>query len=107
MSSKPLNAPRTRPDVQRRAWSWIVEQAAFLAVLLVLAGAFVALIIAPGRWGRVSGVVGVAVLLAGLLRAVVPPRRVGMLAVRARWIDVVVYLAVGGAILAVDLRLHA
>ncbi|HKC28594.1 MAG TPA: DUF3017 domain-containing protein [Jatrophihabitans sp.] len=106
MLLKPLNAPRTRPDVLRRGWAWFVEQIPFVAVLLVLAGAFIALIFAPRHWSRVSGVMGVALLLAGVLRAVVPPRRVGMLAVRARWIDVATYLAVGVAILAVDIRLH-
>ena len=89
-----------------RAWRWIAEQKAFLVVLVVLGAAFIYLIAAPGRWGRGSGVVAVAVLLAGLFRSVLPTERVGMLAVRSRAVDVVTYLVLGGLILAVDLRLH-
>jgi hypothetical protein len=89
-----------------RILRWATEQAAFLAVLLVLAAAFVYLIVDPGRWGRGSGVVAVAVLLAGVLRGLLPTGRVGQLAVRARWFDSVCYLVLGGVILAVDIRLH-
>ena len=89
-----------------RAWRWILSQVAFLVVIAVLAAAFLYLLIVPGRWGRVSGVVAVAVLLAGAIRAALPTSRVGLLAVRARWIDAVLYLALGGLILAVDIRLH-
>ena len=48
-----------------------------------------------------------AVLVAGVLRAVVPVSRIGLLAVRSRWFDTAAYLVLGGLILAVDLRLHA
>jgi hypothetical protein len=54
----------------------------------------------------VSGVVAVAVLLAGLLRAVLPTPRAGLLAVRGRWVDTVLYLVLGGLILGLDIRLH-
>jgi hypothetical protein len=90
-----------------RALHWILEQLAFLAVLVVLGAAFGYLVLEPGRWGRSSGVVSVAVLLAGVLRAVLPTSRAGLLAVRARWLDAACYLALGGVILAVDIRLHA
>jgi hypothetical protein len=93
--------------VLNRARQWIADQFAFLAVVLVLAAAFVYLIIEPGRWGRTSGIVAVAVLVAGLLRAVLPASRVGMLAVRSRLFDAACYLALGGLILGVDLRLHS
>jgi hypothetical protein len=93
--------------VLSRALRWITEQLAFLLVLAVLAAAFGYLLVEPGRWGRTSGVVAAAVLLAGVLRAVLPLARVGMLAVRSRWLDSACYLVLGGVILAVDLRLHA
>jgi Protein of unknown function (DUF3017) len=89
-----------------RAWRWVRSQVAFLTVLAVLAAAFLYLLFVPGRWGRVTGVVAVAMLLAGLLRVTLPTARAGLLAVRARWIDTVLYLALGGLILAVDIRLH-
>ena len=90
----------------RRALRWIEDQLAFLVVLVILAAAFVYLILEPGRWGRGSGVVAVAVLLAAALRVTLSTHRAGMLAVRARWLDSVAYLALGGVILVVDIRLH-
>jgi hypothetical protein len=42
-----------------------------------------------------------------VLRAVLPPARVGLLVVRARWIDVLAYAAMGGVILGVAIRLHS
>jgi len=102
---KPPNALYRR-DVLARAWAWVVEQLAFLVVLLVLAAAFVYLIVEPGRWGRGSGVVAIGMLLAAVLRVGLPTERAGLLAVRARWLDVAAYIVFGGVILAVDIRLH-
>jgi hypothetical protein len=93
--------------VLNRALHWIVEQLAFLAVLVVLAAAFGYLIVEPDRWRRGSGLVSVAVLLAGVLRALLPGTRVGLLAARSRWVDAACYLALGGVMLAVDIRLHS
>jgi len=90
-----------------RALRWTGAQLAFLLVLAVLASAFAYLLAAPHRTGRVTGLFAAAMLLAGLERAVLPTARVGLLAVRARWVDVVLYLVIGGVILALDLRLHA
>ena len=89
-----------------RALRWTGAQLAFLAVLAVLAVAFAYLMAAPHRTGRVTGIIGAAMLLAGLERAVLPTRRVGLLAVRARWVDVVLYWVIGGVILGLDIRLH-
>jgi hypothetical protein len=93
--------------VLNRALRWITEQIAFLSVLLVLAAAFVYLLVEGGRWGSTAGIVAAGVLLAAVLRAVLPLGRVGMLAVRSRWFDAACYMALGGVILAIDLRLHA
>jgi hypothetical protein len=86
---------------------WVTAQLAFLAVLAVLAAAFCYLLVDPNRTARVTGLFAAAMLFAGVLRAVVPEARVGLLAVRSRWVDVVVYLALGGVILGLDIRLHA
>jgi hypothetical protein len=91
----------------QRAWQWTLEQLAFLAVLVLLGAAFVYLIVEPGHWRRGSGVIAVATLLAAVLRAVLPQSRAGLLAVRARWIDVVAYAVMGGAILGLAIRLHS
>jgi hypothetical protein len=89
-----------------RAKQWTIEQLAFLTVLVVLAAAFVYLLVEPGHWRRGSGAVAAAVLLAAVLRAVLPQARAGLLVVRARWLDVVAYVVMGGAILGVAIRLH-
>jgi hypothetical protein len=85
---------------------WIREQALFLLVLLALLAGFIYLVVGPGHWRRSTFLMGCAMVLAGVLRASAPPSRVGLLAVRARWIDTVVYVLLGGVVLAVDLRLH-
>jgi DUF3017 family protein len=85
---------------------WLREQVLFLLVLAVFAGGFGYLIYGHGHWVRSTFVMGCAMVLAGGLRAAVPASRVGLLAVRARWIDALVYLALGGVVLAVDIRLH-
>ena len=89
-----------------RVRGWISEQLASVSVLVVVAAAFGYLLVDPGRWRRSSGVIAVAMLLAAVLRAVLPPPRAGLLAVRSRWLDVAIYLALGGLILAVDIQLH-
>ncbi|HEV7204029.1 MAG TPA: DUF3017 domain-containing protein [Jatrophihabitans sp.] len=90
----------------RRARHWIGEQFAFLLILAGVGAAFLYLLIAGGHWRRGTAAISVVVLLAGLLRLTLPTPRVGLLAVRNRWIDTFCYLVLGGLILAVDLRLH-
>lgn len=67
-------------------------------VVLVVAGAFV--LVLADRWRRGALVLGGAMLLAALLRAVVSPDRVGLLAVRGRGFDVAAMTVVGVAIIA-------
>ena len=90
-----------------RSARWIRDQLAFLAVLAVLAAAFGYLVVESGRWGRMSGGVAVALLLAGVLRGALPTRLVGMLAIRGRTVDTVTFLLLGGLVLAIDIRLHS
>lgn len=92
--------------VLNRALRWMAEQFAFLVVLVLIVAGFLYLIIEPGRWGRMSGVVAVAVLLGGVLRAALPTARVGLLAVRSRLVDCLLYFVLGGLILGLDIRLH-
>ncbi|SHG01405.1 Protein of unknown function [Jatrophihabitans endophyticus] len=89
-----------------RSWRWIREQLAFLIVLAGVVAAFGYLLVEPGHWRRGTMALGVVVLVAGVLRLTMPTARVGLLAVRSRWLDTVVYLVLGGLILAVDIRLH-
>jgi Protein of unknown function (DUF3017) len=89
-----------------RARRYLGEQFAFLIVLAGMLAAFGALIVAPGHWRRGTAVIAAAMLSAALLRLVLPPARVGMLAVRGRVTDVVCFVVLGGVILGADLRLH-
>ncbi len=93
-------------SVVDRVRLWVREQAAFLAALVVLLLAFAYLVIEPGRWSRATGIISLAMLLAGVLRGALAERRVGLLAVRGRVVDTLSYLLLGGALLAVDIRLH-
>jgi Protein of unknown function (DUF3017) len=80
-------------------------EAPFLTVIAIVAFAVVYLAVAPTHWLRGSGMVAAGLLLAGLLRAVLPRRRAGMLAVRARWWDICCYLSLAVAIIATGLAL--
>jgi hypothetical protein len=78
----------------------------FLLVIAAVLGAVLFLLISPGHWRRATLVIAVALLAAGLGRLVLPDARAGSLAIRNRWWDAACYLAIGGVILAVDIRLH-
>jgi hypothetical protein len=68
-------------------------------LLVVLAVAAVGLLLVALDGFRVgSALLGVAVLLAGLARASLPARRVGLLVVRGRPFDVLVLLVMGVAL---------
>ena len=69
-----------------------------LAVLLVVAAAFV--LVLADRWRRGALVLGGAMVLAALLRAVLSPDRVGLLAVRGKGFDVAAMALVGATIIA-------
>ena len=71
---------------------------------LVLVGVATGLgIISTGHWRRGSFAFGAAVVGAGLLRAVLPPRVAGLLVVRSRWFDVIATLVAGAAIMVLSL----
>jgi hypothetical protein len=53
---------------------------------------------AAGWWRLGAWVIAAGVLLAGLLRLVLPARRAGLLAVRSRRLDVTLLLGLGGAL---------
>jgi hypothetical protein len=90
---------------RRRVIHSLVKQRAFLAVLAVVIAAFIYLTISPDHWRRGSIVIGFAMLLAGVLRAALPETEVGLLAVRGRWRDALIYLALGAVIVEVVIRL--
>jgi hypothetical protein len=84
----------TPPQGPRREW----------AIALVLAGAGAALAVLAADYWRLGGVgLGADMCLAGLLRAVVPPRHLGLLVIRGRAVDVVTMLGGGLAMIALVL----
>jgi hypothetical protein len=85
---------------------WVREQLCFLVVLAGITAGFAYLLLTTGHWRRSTGVMGASLLLAAVLRAFVPVRRVGLLAVRGRWRDTAVYAVLGALVLAMDLRLQ-
>jgi hypothetical protein len=76
----------------------LTRELPLLAVLLAVAGGLVLGLMSRWRVGAV--VLGGAVLLAALLRLVLPARRAGLLVVRSRRLDVAVLLVLGVGLVA-------
>ncbi|WP_460864272.1 DUF3017 domain-containing protein [Rhodococcus aerolatus] len=78
-----------------RTGGWRVH-VPFAVVLLVVLAAFA--LVATDRWRRGATVLGAALVLAAGLRALLSEERAGLLAVRARIPDVLVYGGLGVAL---------
>ena len=88
----------TRPPLYTRRpfLAGLLRQLPLLAVLVAVAVGLG--MVALEHWRRGLLVVGLALVGAGLLRLVLPVRRVGFLAVRSRPVDVALMLATGVAV---------
>lgn len=75
----------------------VAEQLPFAVVMLVVVAGLVR--IAQYYWREGTSLIGGALVLASLLRAVLPGDRVGLLAIRNRGVDVLSYGGFGLAIL--------
>jgi uncharacterized YccA/Bax inhibitor family protein len=84
----------------------VTRQAPFLSVLGLLAVAVLYLTFQPRHWERGTFVIAAAMLVAAVLRGALPAARAGLLMVRGRWWDVLVYAVLGVLILVVDVRLR-
>jgi hypothetical protein len=99
-----LTCGTSLPRVARRgqdddsALSALARELPLLAVLAVVTAGLVLGVLSRWRVGAV--VLGGAVLLAGLLRLVLPARRAGLLVVRTRRLDVAVLLVLGVGLVA-------
>ena len=71
----------------------LLRQLLLLVVLLAVGAGL--LVLTVGHWRRGLVVVGLALAGGGLLRLLLPLRRVGFLAVRSRPVDVVLMVGVG------------
>ena len=101
-SVTPGVSPYTRP---RLALGRRVRELPLLAVLAVVAAGLA--LGALGYWRTGSMLVGCGVLLAGALRLVLPPRQVGLLAVRSRRLDVVALAALGALLVTLAVTVPA
>jgi len=97
----------TRPPLytRRPVLAGLIRQ---LPLLLVLVAVAVGLVMVTfEHWRRGLVVMGLAMVAGGLLRLLLPVRRVGFLAVRSRPIDVVLLLGVGVTLTAFALAVPA
>lgn len=81
----------------RRNRSGFLEQVPFLLVMLLVAIAGVR--IWQYHWRQGAAIIGGALLVAAILRAVLPGVRAGLLAIRGRPVDVLSYAGLGVLIL--------
>jgi hypothetical protein len=82
-----------------RARHTIVTNLAFELVIVVLLVGFVVAMCSPSHWLRAVIIVAASLLLAGVMRIVLPPARAGLLCVRSRFFDIVCYVVGGAAVL--------
>ncbi|SFW44938.1 DUF3017 domain-containing protein [Amycolatopsis australiensis] len=99
-----MTVTQDRRDIgDRRSGQARFAQLPFAVVLLVVAVA--ALRIVQYHWREGAALIGAALLLAGVLRAVLPAARAGLLAIRGKVVDVVTYTALAAGILYVALTI--
>jgi hypothetical protein len=89
-----------------RSYRWLRDELPFVIVIAIVLAATAYLYLFHGHWRRGTAGIGAGLVVAAVLRLVLPSRRVGMLNVRGRWLDTLCYLALGVVILGVDIRLH-
>jgi hypothetical protein len=92
-----------RDQQDRRTRRARFTQLPFAAVLLVVAVA--ALRIFQYHWREGAGLIGVALLVAGVLRAVLPTEKAGLLVIRGKVVDIVTYVGLAALILFVALTI--
>jgi hypothetical protein len=105
--TRPVQPPRAvRPQrpplyLRRPLLAGFLRQWPLLAVIVSVGAGL--LLVAADRWRSGLVVMGLALVLAGLLRLLLPVRRIGFLAVRSRPIDVALTLGVGLAVVVIAL----
>lgn len=81
----------------------IRRQLAFVAVMLIVAVGILRII--EYHWRQGTALIGIALLVAAVLRLALPAERAGLLAVRTRKIDALFYVGFGAMILYVTLTI--
>ena len=93
-----------RRDIgDRRRGQGRFTQLPFAVVLMVVAVAALRIFQYPGWEG--AALIGSALLLAAVFRAVLPTARAGLLAIRGKVVDIVTYTALAAAVLYVTLTI--
>jgi hypothetical protein len=97
----------TRPPlyVRRPFLAGLLRQLPLLAVLVTVGIGLV--LVTVDHWRRGLVVIGLALVVAGVLRLLLPLRRVGFLAVRSRPMDVVLLAGAGLALTVIALTIPA
>ena len=97
----------TRPPLytRRPVLAGLIRQLPLLAVLVVVGVGL--LMVTVEHWRRGLVVMGVGLVIGGILRLLLPVRRVGFLAVRSRPVDVVLLVGVGVTLAVIALAIPA
>jgi hypothetical protein len=92
-----MTLPQKPPLYVRRPFlAGLIRQLPLLAAILVVGAGLV--LVTFGYWRRGLVVIGLALMGTALLRLLLPLRRVGLLAVRSRWVDVLMLAGTGLAL---------
>jgi Protein of unknown function (DUF3017) len=92
-----MTLPQKPPLYVRRPFlAGLIRQLPLLAAILVVGAGLV--LVTFGYWRRGLVVIGLALIGAALLRLLLPVRRVGLLAVRSRSVDVLMLAGAGLAL---------
>jgi len=92
------HAPVAEPVPELTGWLGAVRTHLAFAVVLLVAVVGVVLIV-EYHWRKGAGLIGGALVLAALFRALLPARRAGLLAVRGRAVDVLSYAGLGALVM--------
>jgi hypothetical protein len=95
--------PRPPLYLRRPLLAGLVRQWPLLVVIVAVGAGL--LLVAAERWRSGLVVMGLAMVLAGLFRLLLPVRRVGFLAVRSRPVDVALMIGVGVAVAVIALAI--
>jgi hypothetical protein len=99
----PTTTSRTPLYLRRPLLAGFLRQWPLLVVIVAVAVGL--LLVAAGGWRSGLVVMGLALVLAGALRLLLPLRRVGFLAVRSRPVDVALTMGAGLAVAVIALAI--
>jgi hypothetical protein len=95
--------PRPPLYLRRPLIAGFLRQWPLLVVIIAVAGGL--LLVAADRWRLGLVLMGLALVLAGLLRLLLPLRRIGFLAVRSRPVDVALTAGTGVVMVVIALAI--